>query len=196
MIAAARTRTRTAALLALALGAAAPAAHAQRLDAIVVRASAQGRADLRADSLTRKALAEQEQVRGWARAATLHKMSAALRAADDPRGDESLRLAGYLLYYAGWQRESRMTFERAAARAAARGDVLGSAQCYLAAGYVALDQERPNLSARLAERALALADSPSLTPEQRQSILRHIDVGASTNVASVLSALVPSPAPR
>jgi hypothetical protein len=188
-------RTRLSVALALAaatgaLGAPTLVLAQQRIDTVVVVSAAE-RADLRADTLTARALALQDRLVTWPRAATLHAMAAGLRAPEDPRGDASLRAAGFLLYHSGYGLQARRMLERAAARSTARGDVEGAAMAYIAAGYMAREQGRRDAASDFANRAHALASSPLLTATQRESILRHLSA-PPTGASQVLGSIAPA----
>lgn len=116
------------------------------------------------------------------RIASLHAKAADLFAADDPRGDECLMHAANLVHVANPERAARLT-EKAAERALARGDVVGAAHRYVdVASIVAraagqgepLPEEWVPKARALADRALLLASSPLISPEDRDAIRSRI----------------------
>ena len=161
-------RILSAAAVAAIVGAPSIARAQQTLDSVTVTAHH------RADDLYQKAIALQAEPRTWRQAAYLHQMSAALRTAEDPKGDESLRLGAHLLYHLGDRQTARSMMERAAARAEARGDVLQAASGYLDAALVALEQRDGGQASTLGRKAMTLASSPLITAAQRADIVRRV----------------------
>ena len=156
------------AVVAALVGAPAIGRAQQTLDSVTVTAQR------RAEDLYQKALSLQDAPRTWRQAAYLHQMAADLRSADDPKGDESLRLGAHLFYHLGDLQAARHMMERAAARAAARGDVAVAAAGYVDAAHVALEQHSADRAGALARRAMLLASSPLLSADQRADIVRRV----------------------
>ena len=157
-----------AAMIAATIGAPAAARAQQTLDSVTVTAQR------RAEDLYQRAIALQSTPRRWRQAAYLHQMSADLRAADDPKGDESLRLGAHLFYHLGDLTAARHMMERAAARAEARGDVVAAATGYVDAAHVALEQRAADKANTLGRRAMTLAASPLVSARQRADIARRV----------------------
>ena len=130
----------------------------------------------RADELDDQATALHDQLGRYAEAARLHKESAALRSAVDPRAVESLATAAHLYNYANRLFDARKTMEQAASRALARGDVLRASLANVDAALFAYKQGNLWQTARLGRKALKLAESPLLTDEQRASIFNRLRV--------------------
>jgi hypothetical protein len=150
----------------------------QTLDSVTVLAQR------RAEDLYQKAVALQGEPRTWRQAAYLHQMSAALRTAEDPKGDESLRLGAHLMYHLGDRQAARSMMERAASRAQARGDVVQAANGYVDAAHVALEQRSAGQAGELGRRAMTLASSPLITAAQRADIVRRIRPELQTAMAN------------
>ena len=154
------------------------AARAQQtLDSVTVIAQR------RAEDLYQKAISLQTEPRSWRQAAYLHQMSAALRTAEDPKGDESLRLGAHLMYHLGDRQTARSMMERAAARAEARGDVIEAAKGYVDAAHVALEQRSSSRASTLGRRAMTLASSPLISATQRADIVRRVRPELQTAMA-------------
>ena len=158
-------------LVLVAIALAAPAAHAQVRDPILITAAA---ANSRADTLE----ARLETLLGtpdtWREAAKLQRRAAELRG-DDPRATKSWSRAGW--FYAGTRDYglARQMHERAAQHAMAGGDVERAAQCLIDAALVALEDQRTDLVPRFVQRTRRLADSPLLTAAQRSTIIERVE---------------------
>jgi hypothetical protein len=128
----------------------------------------------RADVLEIQATALHDQLNRYSEAARLHKESAALRSATDPRAVESLVTAAHLYHYANRLFDARKTMEQAANRALARGDVVRASIASVEAAFFAYKQGNLSQTERLGRKALKLAESPLLTPEQRAYIVNRL----------------------
>ena len=129
---------------------------------------------VKADSL-QDAAAELRTAGRWRDAARLHRRSAEYRAAEDPRGSQSLTEAAALAYAAGDRSAARTDLARAAERALARGDIRVAALAYLDAAWIAQEQEKPSQVWEFGHRAEILAASPLLSESDRGVILQRIE---------------------
>lgn len=179
------TRIAGAAAVCAALGVPAAAQAQRTLDSVYVVATANGRAD----QLDSSAVALYGSPKKWRQAAYLHQMAADLRSPEDPRRAESLSMAGNLFAHIGDLQAARHSFEKAAALAEARGDVVRAAWSYVDAGYVALSQRGNDAAVGYARKAQTLAASPLLTEEQRSSITKRM--GYSQVVATLSGSVAP-----
>ena len=170
---------RALALLATAALALPAALGAQLRDPVTVTAARAAEAD----ALSAQAIALYSTPSKYKRAATLHVRAANRRAPGDPKGYEDLNMAGHLYYAAGAVWDAREAMERAAEHAAARGDVVAAAKCYVDAGYLAIEERRTDRVPALALKAELLAKSPLITDEQRATIMNR--VGYSQVVAMI-----------
>ncbi|MEN8375158.1 MAG: hypothetical protein ABFS34_06890 [Gemmatimonadota bacterium] len=127
-----------------------------------------------ADSLRQIALELQADPETFYRAAIAYKDAARYRAPTDVTAVDGLIVAGHLLYAVGEAAEALDTFERAAERARALGDVERAAEAYLDAAFVADALDDRDEVERLGTSAEMLTSSPLLTAEQRDRILRRI----------------------
>ena len=150
-------------LATLGLPAAAPAQY--RLPVLI--------ASVQADSL-HDAAAAMVRAHRWRDAASLHRRSAELRAADDPLGFRCLTEAAALAYATGDRSRARTDMGDAAGHALARGDLRAAALAYVDAAWIAQEQKNPGRVRELGHRAEMLADSPLLGPSDRAAILRRI----------------------
>ena len=107
----------------------------------------------------------------WAYAANLYWAAAQLRADEDPRVQEDLRIAANLAYETGNATGAITALESAASRALASGDVVGAAGTFTDAAWVANKAGLRIDQRRLGSRAVELADSPQLTKAERSQIL-------------------------
>ncbi len=98
----------------------------------------------------------------WSRAAALFREAAGLRPAGDATAVADLLRAGRIAFYEGRERQAVRDFEAAGERALERGDVIGAADAFTDAAWVArADGRRAEANALLA-RAQLLANSPLL----------------------------------
>jgi hypothetical protein len=114
--------------------------------------------------------------------ARLYLKSASLREVSDPMRIESLHRAGTLLYTVNPKRAQRILGE-AAELALIHGNVVRSAHSFLDAAAVVdakqIDSEGARIAAnRYVTTARTLADSPVLSVQQRDAILRRIETGS------------------
>jgi hypothetical protein len=133
-----------------------------------------------ADELQDRATALHGEPGRYAEAAQLHKQSAALRAATDPRAVESLMMAAHLYHYTNRLFDARKTMEQAAQRALAGGDIVRASQANIEAALFAHKHGKASEADRLGRIALGLAESPLLSAEQRTSIVGRLRANPST----------------
>lgn len=107
-------------------------------------------------------------------AARLYVREAKLRGPEDPESVKCLTTAAHLLYYAGRHPGARRVMEQAAEAALERGDVLGSADIYLLAAWMAQTDGKKSETARLAHRAQLLAGSPLLASQESAALLTRV----------------------
>jgi|GEM_PF-4844601 len=144
-----------------------PTAPNQRADALFERAETMGIQSSRFSRDTR-------------RAADLYMKSAALRPTSDSRKIESVRRAGGLLVSVDPQKSYKL-YEYAAQIALVNMDFFSAASFYADAAWVATNHSSgtlENLRAAKAslEMASRLIEMPSVTTEQRESLLRRIEI--------------------
>lgn len=116
----------------------------------------------------------------WRRAAVHFENAAGLRGEGDMKTARLYRKAGDAFFLAGKEGRAVSNFERAAESALRFGDVDLAAGSYLRAALVAVetgDLVRANQNGWKAQR---LSGSPALSPEVRQSIREHLQVGEPT----------------
>ncbi len=111
----------------------------------------------------------------WRDAARLHRRSAALRPADDPRGFQCLSEAAALAYYTRDHSAARKDMAQAAEHALARGDIRTAALAYLDGAWIAQEQQNRREVWELGHRAEMLAASPLLAASDRAVIVRRIN---------------------
>ncbi len=107
-------------------------------------------------------------------AARLHVASAHLRGNDDPQAVKCLALAAHLYSHADRQLDARRAMVQAAERALAMGDVVAAARAFTDAALLAEKEGNKAETERLGRKALTLASSPLLQPEERSRILSRI----------------------
>jgi hypothetical protein len=163
-----RTASWTTAALVLALGLPVIARGQQPLEPVRVVT------DPRADELHDRAVALYGNVSKFRQAARLHVMSAEFRAPEDPRAATCLRDAALLTYYSKRREEAGELMERAADRAAARGDVVTAANAYVDAAMIAEELKRPDRHFELGRKGEILMSSPLLSEEQRAALRARI----------------------
>ena len=110
----------------------------------------------------------------WGRAADLFRQAAHLRAASDPVAISDLKTAARLEFYHGSERQARRDLEHAGQRALAIGDVVGAANAFVDAAWVAGNDGQDNEARALIERAQLLALSPLISHEDRTDIQRRL----------------------
>ena len=165
--------------VAVSLALPATASAQMRLDPVRVTASRVAEAN----ALSDKALSFYSTPSKYKYAATLHLRAASLRAPSDAKGYEDLNMAAHLFRAAGAVWNAREAMEKAAAHAAARGDVVAAAKSYVDAGFLAIEERRTDRVPALAMKAELLAKSPLISDEQRASIMNR--VGYSEVVAMI-----------
>lgn len=124
----------------------------------------------------------------WDEAANLHRL-----AADElPRNDAGqffgYSRAGLLYFYAGEYDDARRLMERAAGVAEATGDAFTAANTYVDAAFIAIAEGFAGKKREFVREARELADSETLSAEERADILARID-GAPAGPASARVAL-------
>jgi hypothetical protein len=140
--------------------------------------------DARANALQDSAAALHDQPIRYSDAARMYRESAALRSWSDARAVEALASAAHLYNYANRLSDARRMMEQAGQRALARGDVVRASQANLDAAFFALKQGKSVEVDRLGLAAIRLADSPLITAEQRELILKRVK--ASPAVTAML----------
>lgn len=174
--------TRVAALIAaVALAVPSTAVAQQRLPPMRVFATAQGD-NARADTLERWAASMYDARWQWPNAARLHERAALLRGYA-PRAVASWRMSAWLYSAADNNGRARTMMERAAASAAAGGDVERAANSYIDAILLAMEARRPEPVPGLLVKTRAVLHSPLLPAERREAILRR--VGEDSRLASL-----------
>ena len=118
----------------------------------------------------------------WASAARLHERAAQLRGYDR-RAVDSWRMSAWLYSAADNNGRARTMMERAAASAAAGGDVERAANSYIDAILLAMEARRPEAVPGLLVKTHAVLHSPLLAAERRDAILRRI--GEDSRLASL-----------
>lgn len=127
----------------------------------------------RADSLHQAADIMATTTYRWRDAASLHRQSAALRAADDSLGYRCLTLAAHLSFASNDLSSAQGDMSSAAEQALARGDVAQAAHAYANAAWVAKERDNEGQVYTLGRKAEVLASSPLLSPAQRVGILQR-----------------------
>jgi hypothetical protein len=128
------------------------------------------RENARADELEAAATALSNSPREWRTKAQLHRRAAALRG-DDPQAAQSWRLAAWAYSAVGDLGNARVMMERAAARAAARGDVELAANSYVDAALIAVEAKRNDQVPALLRKTLLLLGSPVFPADRRADVL-------------------------
>ena len=124
----------------------------------------------------------------WELAGDLHK-----RAADELPRNSARQFFGYsraavLYFHAGEFDDARRSMEDAAEVAEATGDVFTAANAYVDAAFIAIAEGYAGKKREFVSEARLLADSESITEEEKADILARID-GAPAGPASARVAL-------
>jgi hypothetical protein len=109
-------------------------------------------------------------------AARLHMREVRYRDARDPEAVEALIMAANLLNYSNELWSARKTMEQAAERALNIGDVVTAAQAYTNATFIAAKGNNHSEVQRLGRKAVLLAESPLIDPQQRAAIRNRFQV--------------------
>jgi len=161
-------------LVATALSAALASPAAVRAQSTLAPVNVTASQAAEANSLDERAVALYSRPNKWRKAAWLHEEAADRRAITDARAYHSLIMAGHIYYAA---RANGLAFEamaRGAERAAQIGDVVTAANAYVDAGLMAAEANRGEEIQEMARHAVALANSPLLSDEQRQAIVKRV----------------------
>jgi hypothetical protein len=161
-------------LVAAALSAALAAPAAVQAQSTLAPVTITASQTAEANSLDERAVALYSKPGKWRKAAWMHEEAADRRAITDARAYHSLIMAGHLYYAA---RDNGLAFEamaRGAERAAQIGDVMTAANAYVDAGLMAAEANRGEEIGEMARHAVALANSPLLSDEQRQAIVKRV----------------------
>jgi hypothetical protein len=129
----------------------------------------------RADQLKAEAEALFSQPKEWKRAVRLLVMSADLRSADDPEAYDCLLFAGRIGVAVGDLRGARVSLERAAAHALARGAIVDAATAYIDAAHTAVEMKDAHGAQELVDKAALLVKSPLLSAEQRSMLKARLN---------------------
>jgi tetratricopeptide (TPR) repeat protein len=121
----------------------------------------------RAAELKLEAEALFPQPRQWKKAVRLLEQSAALRSASDPEAYTCLIYAGRIKAALGDNAGARVTLEKAAEHALARGAIVDAANAYIDAAHAAVQERDAQVAQQFLDRASLLADSPLLSVAQR-----------------------------
>jgi hypothetical protein len=136
----------------------------------------------RAAALDREAAGyEQSDMSKWRKAASLRKLAATLRPAEDPKGAVSLFAAAHDRYYSGDEAGGRVLMARSAERALAIGDVVQAATAFTEAAYIASGLRDYPRAREYARRATLLAYSPMLSDAQRSQLRSSLVLKSSTS---------------
>lgn len=154
------------------------AARAQQpLDPVKVSARA-----AEADDLDARAIryAESNSRRDWRKAAGLREKAARLRAPGDPRGFSSLQTASLIRHALNERLAAMELMQRAGDHAMAYGDVFNASAAYANLAYMAAEQRDPHTALYYAEKGAQLAQSPLLSPTQREWLQLRFAQGNQT----------------
>jgi len=124
----------------------------------------------RAIELHQSAIALYSQPKRAAEAARVHLEEATYRSRNDPEAVEALVMAANLFNYAHQPINARKAMESAAKRALMLGDVVGAAQAYTSAAFLAQKSGNTSEMKRLGRQAILLSESPLLEPGQSARI--------------------------
>ncbi len=117
-------------------------------------------------------------IRDYPRAAKLHERAAALRSAGDAQRVDNLRRAALLYHYSGKLTQARAAMTAAGDAALAAGDVRTAAAAYLDAAFLSKEDGLGEETNRLVRKAQLLTNSPLLSAQEKDAILRRIRVSA------------------
>ncbi|HEX6135756.1 MAG TPA: hypothetical protein VFZ24_17410 [Longimicrobiales bacterium] len=107
----------------------------------------------------------------WKKAVRMLEESAALRPGSDAEAYDCLMYAGRIRAALGDMRAARTDFEKAAAQALARGDVVEAAHAYIDAAHTAVALKDARGARQLVDSATLLVESP-LLPEVERTRLK------------------------
>lgn len=124
----------------------------------------------RADRLQQEAEALFEKPKQWKKAQRLLQESAELRDAGDVEGYTCYMLAGRLAAALGDNAAARESLEHAGEHALARGAVMDAASAFIDAAHAAARAGDADGMKELVERASLLANSPLISPKDREAI--------------------------
>jgi tetratricopeptide (TPR) repeat protein len=124
----------------------------------------------------------------WELAGDLHKQAADNLPRNDAGQFYGYSRAAVLYFHVGEFDEARRAMEDAAEVAEATGDVFVAANTYVDAAFIAIAEGYAGKKREFVGQARELADSESITPEERADILARID-GAPAGPASARVAL-------
>jgi hypothetical protein len=124
----------------------------------------------------------------WEDAANLHKQAAEDLLRNDPGQYFGYSRAALLYFYAGEFGDARRSMEKAARVAEATGDAFTAANTFVDAAFVAIAEGFAGKKRQFVKDARELAQSETVTVEERAGILARID-GAPAGAASARVAL-------
>jgi hypothetical protein len=110
----------------------------------------------------------------YGEAVKLFVKAADLRSPGDPMRITDLVMASRLSYYAGKETRAAELMERAADEAHAAGDVVGAANAYIDASFLAQAAGNGVKVPELVKKAQLLTSSPLLAASEREKILKRI----------------------
>ena len=135
------------------------------------------------DVLRAKAVELFEDVSRTERAAHVLRQESEQRTADDPQAFNAFVLSGRMFGYAGELIDAQRMIEDAAWVALMRGEIEKSANAFIDAAWVAQQRGKNTAVRELLFHAELLTESPYLTAEKRDAILRRIGEETSGTVA-------------
>jgi hypothetical protein len=133
-----------------------------------------GQSTSEATRLEADALSLSESPTDLGRAAELFRQAAALRPAGDPVAMRDLIQAARYSFYSGKRERALKDFAAAAETALRFGDVLGAAESFLDAAWVAQQVRDGALALRYAVRAQELSASPLLNESDRTRLMSRL----------------------
>jgi hypothetical protein len=168
------TNTARMTIVATALTAALAAPAAVRAQSTLAPVTVTASQAAEANSLDERAVALYSTPKKWRKAAWMHEEAADRRAITDARAYQSLIMAGHIYYAARANGLAYEAMARGAERAAQLGDVVTAANAYVDAGLMAAEANRGDEISDMARHAVALANSPLLSDEQRTAIVKRV----------------------
>jgi hypothetical protein len=130
----------------------------------------------RAQELQERAEALFSQPKQWKRAVRMLEQSAELREATDPDAYTCLIYAGRIKAALGDMSGARLSLEKAAEQALARGAVVEAANALIDAAHAAVGERDARLAQEFMDKALLLSESPLLSMDQRTLIRNRLRV--------------------
>jgi len=117
--------------------------------------------------------------RTFGEAARMYRKAAEVRGTKDPVTVTNLRWAGRLAYYAGNATQAVNDLKRAGDLALEWGDVLGAAESFFDAAWIAQKHGRPAEAVKLADRGKELSEVPFLGAEQKAALQGRVRTSGS-----------------